>query len=65
MKGHVSGHVSVHHVSCGVLLGRSWCFFGDGSSSHSDDSAGVSSLVLTLSLAGEVHKEASQSAAWG
>ena len=37
VKGHVSGHASVHHVSCGMLLGRSWCFLGDGSSCHSDD----------------------------
>ena len=37
LKGHVSGHASVHHVSCGMLLGRSWCFLGDGSSCHSDD----------------------------
>ena len=37
LRRHVSGHASVHHVSCGLLLGRSWCFLGDGSSCHSDD----------------------------
>ena len=72
-KGHVSGHVSVHHVlsaCCCAALGAlsvmvhlvtrktiAYCL-------RKRKSADGLSLVLTVSLAGKVHKKASQSAAW-